>query len=146
MKTDDIERFWSKVDKTDYCWIWKSGVFKTGYGEFSLNNKPFLAHRISYQILVGDIPKAKELHHICNNRLCVNINHLQVVTRQEHVSKTDHSNNGDNSRVKTHCPKGHPLSSDNLRKYALRIGKRSCKTCFNEQNRKYQESIRNKNR
>lgn len=145
MKTDDIDRFWSKVQVSTnkHCWLWRAGKFISGYGEFSLNNKPYLAHRVAYEIFFDKkIPKNLELHHICKNRLCVNPDHLELVTRKEHVSKTDHSNNGENSRKKTRCPRGHLLSGSNLRKYALKLGKRSCRMCFNEQNRKYQESIK----
>jgi hypothetical protein len=43
--------------------------------------------------------------------------------------------NGDNNRRKTHCPKGHPLSGDNLLTSKLKIGKRECRTCHNARRR-----------
>ena len=67
----DIDRFWSKVDKTTSCWEWTGACNKAGYGRFSL--KPagvFLAHRVALAITHRE-PKSDVTHH-CGNHKCVN--------------------------------------------------------------------------
>lgn len=88
-------------------------------------------HRLVLEAFIGPCPKGMEtLHHDdvkSNNRL----DNLRWGTRKENVA--DRLRNGnDFSRRKTHCPKGHPLSGDNLVPSQLARGSRSCKTCANE--------------
>lgn len=75
---DDIERFWTKVQKTDDCWLWIGGRFtKRGeYGQFHLlvNGKKVKAraHRVSYEMEHGPIPEGMDVLHKCDRPPCVN--------------------------------------------------------------------------
>jgi hypothetical protein len=84
---------------TDSCWHWTGNVTPNPrypdikYGIWTINVKlPWgrksysrVAHRITYEALVGPIPQNLELDHLCENKLCVNPDHLEAVTHQENV-------------------------------------------------------------
>lgn len=80
----DAERFWSKVAKTDTCWIW-SKVKLNGYGYISLQGKEYCAHRVSYEMSKGEIPRGVEIDHTCHNRACINPDHLRTATKKQNA-------------------------------------------------------------
>lgn len=130
------QRFWSKVNvgKPNDCWTWKASTTTGGYGQFLVEGRLVHAHRVAYTLTVGPIPEGLELDHLCRNRRCVNPTHLEPVTRQENIRRGE-GLAGINAR-KTHCPRGHALSGDNLYKYQPkdRPGpRRRCKVCHRAQ-------------
>lgn len=75
------ERFWSKVSKTDECWLWEGTLNSAGYGVFNLGGKYgriVLVHRFAYEQLVGPITE-ESLDHLCYVRRCCNPEHLEPV-------------------------------------------------------------------
>jgi hypothetical protein len=127
----DIQRFFSKIFKTEPCWDWLGKPMNTGYGTLSIRfqgrNYPILAHRFSYWLTGRALFHGDEMyviHHTCQNRLCVNPNHLQQTSQSDHVDA------GHNiEKAKTHCKRGHPLLSPNLYKNRSKPNARICKKC-----------------
>lgn len=81
-------RFLSKVKANGTgCWEWQgstSGREAVPYGQIKIDGKPRWAHRVSYAIFNGGVPEGLDVHHTCENPVCVNPAHLETVTRSEH--------------------------------------------------------------
>lgn len=85
---NDKERFWKKVDKTgdpDECWLWIASVKKSGYGQFRIDGRPVLAHRVAYFLGHGKDPGKKCVCHKCDTPLCANPNHLWRGSHAENI-------------------------------------------------------------
>jgi len=122
MDPKDIQRFFSKVQKTNNCWNWIKNTDRDGYGYFSVKGKMFRSHRISYELFKELIPKGLTIDHLCRNRKCVNPEHLEVVSRGENVLRGIGITA--KNKQKTHCPQGHEYN-----KKRTSQGKRICKIC-----------------
>lgn len=140
------ERIRAKIDfgVPGGCWRWRARCLR-GYGQVWWEGRSALAHRVVYEILAGIIPDGLELDHLCRNPGCVNPAHLEPVTGQENVRRSNApavaralvqarnattstgSVYGDFHAAKTHCPQGHAYAGDNL--YRSPSGRRECRTC-----------------
>lgn len=125
-----ISRFWSKVDRSGECWLWRGSRFSTGYGHFTAGGVLLRAHRVAFELANGPIPEGLVLDHICNVRHCVNPAHLRAVTNRENVLRGQHPN-AIAWRTST-CRRGHSLTDA----YVKANGTRNCRTCNREQHRR----------
>lgn len=75
------DRFWSKVNKTEGCWLWTAGQFKDGYGGYGIGRKVYRAHRVAFEDANGPIAPGLVIDHRCRVKLCVRPDHLQAVTQ-----------------------------------------------------------------
>jgi hypothetical protein len=80
------ERFWSKVNKTETCWLWTGHCNCDGYGEFSICGVRILAHRASYLLEYGMLPEGLSVLHSCDNPPCIRPTHLFLGTQQDNVN------------------------------------------------------------
>jgi len=118
------------INPITQCWEWKLQADREGYGRLTrrrrdaegkpLKSRTLAAHRASYEAFVGPIPCGLVIDHLCRNTRCVNPQHLEAVTNRENLLRAARA------RYKTHCPKGHQLSGENL--YVWR-GTRICRSC-----------------
>lgn len=124
MRLTALDRLQRKlVYNKDNCWIWIGSQAGEGYGKIRAFGKIYLTHRLSYILHKGKIKKGLEIDHLCRNRLCSNPEHLEAVTKQVNVSR---SNVGLKNKSKTECPHGHLYSKENTRYYGK---KRLCREC-----------------
>lgn len=120
-----LDIFWSKVEKTESCWLWLGYKINSGYGKFVYKGENMLSHRLSYQLHKGKIPQGLEIDHLCRVKHCVNPDHLEAVTRKENQIRGMGFISIESK--KTHCPQGHPYSGDNL--FIDYKGGRRCRKC-----------------
>ena len=126
------ERFWEKVDKEDFHWIWTGSKTKLGYGMIWDNDQKrhVMAHRLSWELANSKaIPDSLVIDHLCRTPSCVNPSHLEVVTVAENTRRGLAPAVGRlQNRSKTHCPQGHPYSPENT--YYYNDGRtRVCRRC-----------------
>lgn len=77
MSSPDIlsARFWSRVTKSDGCWVWGGGLDTAGYGQMRYCGGTRLTHHISWFFEHGSWPSF--LMHSCDTPTCVNPSHLR---------------------------------------------------------------------
>lgn len=110
------DRFWSKVKKTDTCWLWQAQLNNKGYGRFFFYSKVGgrtscgeYAHRVSWLMTHGDIPDGLRVLHVCDVPNCVRPDHLFLGTQEDNMR--DCSRKG---RVCFTCPTA-KVSPDDVR-------------------------------
>lgn len=117
------------------CWIWTGKLHpKAGYGLAMPRYGDVFAHRASYKLFRGEIPKGMHIDHLCRVKRCVNPDHLEVVTPAEN-NRRGLSRSALNIQ-KTSCIHGHPFDEANTRLYIGKDGRRVrfCIACTKRRN------------
>ena len=130
------QQFWDHVDASGDCWVW-TGTLSHGYGSLWIPGRIHVfAHRYAYELLVGPIPKGLQIDHRCRNLVCVNPDHLEVVTISENVMRGQ----GFAARHarKTRCKRGHPFDEANT--YLVKGGGRTCRRCHADRQDGYRKA------
>ena len=79
--------FWKNVTAgaIDECWLWQGTRYASGYGQAQILKKRLGAHRLSWQLHYGEIPKGLWVLHKCDTPLCVNPAHLFLGTAKDNT-------------------------------------------------------------
>lgn len=93
------ERFWSKVQKTESCWLWIGTKNRYGYGTILHQGSRRLAHRLAYELSGNVIPQGMNLLHTCDNPPCINPEHLRVGTQLDNVRDMYEKGRGNKKRT-----------------------------------------------
>lgn len=145
MKKDPFLRFLSHTRSGDtkfegtWCVEYIGERTRTGYGRFWCGGKRFLTHVWIYQHYRGIYPRKNEegvrleINHLCSNRSCVNLSHLELTTYYGNIFHKNSNAIAKLNADKTCCPK---CGED----YVIRISKsggvaRHCRSCKNANER-----------
>jgi len=142
-RTPPSERLLSKITIVKSgCWEFLGYRTRDGYGQISVNGKPVLAHRFSWEYHNSKkIPEGLVIDHLCRNPSCVNPKHLECVTMLVNTERgVLYQTLTTNAKNKTFCKRGHDLFGSNLK--IDHRGDRMCKTCQAMKGKEWKENNR----
>ncbi len=117
------------------CWLWLGNKTADGYAWHNwrfpgqTRNTSVAAHRLAYMHWKGDVPENMTVHHKCENTLCVNPEHLEVLSVRDNIRSTS-THPASRQAAQTLCIRGHEFD------HVSKAGTRICKTCEKLRGRK----------
>lgn len=142
---ENAMKFTTKLDRDDVrgrilertravgdCIEWTGYAMPSGYGIIHWRGKSWVVHRAMWTVEVGPIPADDDwtIDHLCLNKLCVNVRHLEVVTRTENSLRAGglaRAQGRNKQRAAMQCRNGHERTDENTGRN--RDGTRYCRDC-----------------
>jgi hypothetical protein len=117
MKAEDVLNNYTVVGE---CWEWKSSLDSRGYGRVWFDGKVQKAHRVVYELVNGPIPEGEGYHgtcvcHKCDNRKCVNPDHLFLGSNADNVRDMKSKGRGVTPKLKGEAHGCAKLTADQVR-------------------------------
>lgn len=93
-------RFWSRVKQDPGCWLWQGRIGQAGYGVFDFQGGEQRAHRLAYEMRVGEIPSGMVIDHVCHTPNCVRPDHLRLATVKQNAENRRGGNSNGRSGIR----------------------------------------------
>lgn len=120
------------------CWEWFGGASADGYGRFTHKGRKLLAHRVSWEVHSGSIPRGMLVLHRCDNPPCVNPSHLFLGTHKDNAQDRERKGRRRpyfKRSERTECKNGHVYEPGSFRVVVSKTGPfagfatRECRAC-----------------
>lgn len=120
------DRFFEKVDIDidTFCFNWTAHTHK-GYARMNVDGESIEMHLWAYRRFVGAVPTGLQVDHLCRNRRCVYIGHMELVTSRENNLRGEGL--AAQRARQTHCKHGHAFDEANT--HIVKNGTRKCRKC-----------------
>ncbi len=138
------ERFEIKyVKDPSGCWLWTACTNSSGYGCFNFEGKWAMAHRVSWELVNGNIKKGMQVLHTCDVPRCVNPSHMFLGTKSDNM-KDAVKKKWHNYSKRVRCNNGHILEGNSYVRSDCIVEGRRCKTCHKKNQKKYKATYKAK--
>lgn len=121
------------------CLEWQGGLTQTGYARIPYKCKTRLGARLVMELIHGPLPRTLQVCHSCDNRKCINPDHLWIGTRKQNQQDAVKKGRYRGQEL-THCKRGHEFSPENTGRSWR--GQRVCRKCRCIHNKIYQKKRR----